>query len=112
MTDWLPEIGDDDFATLLEALEAWEVKTDAGDMMADVFGTLLAGGDALVQARINEHRRVEKLKHAREAAIRKERSVILRAKLLSLRDRRRVERLAADAARVTSPTSEKSSENA
>jgi hypothetical protein len=95
MTDtWLPEISDDDIAVLveaLEALEAWETKDFAGEMMSDLFGAMLVKKDPDAKAQIDQDQRSDKLKRARATALRKERSVILRAKLLTIRERRRVD---------------------
>lgn len=93
MTDWLPELDDDDLATLIEALEAWEHKDAAVEMFGDVVGALIDDKrDPAASARFKTERDREKLTHARARAVRKERSILLRAKLLMLRDRRRVER--------------------
>jgi hypothetical protein len=99
MTDWLPELTDDDLTTLVEALESWESKGTAGALMSDIMGAMMAGDNPRAQAAVEEHRRADQLKRDRETAVRKERSVLLRAKLLTLRERRRVERLAANAVR-------------
>jgi hypothetical protein len=50
------------------------------------------GNNPRAQAEFEQLRNREQVKRDREKAVRKERSVILRAKLLTLRDRRRVER--------------------
>lgn len=92
MTDWLPELGDDDLATLLEALEAWEVKDSGGDFMMDMFSEVITRDDPRARAAIADKVSEMKLKREREKTVRKERSVLLRAKLLTLRARRRVER--------------------
>jgi len=91
MTDWLPELIDDDLDTLIEALEAWETKDMASEMMGDVLDTIVVIGDTRAKAQLAEQRRTEKVKRTKEANQRKERSVLLRAKLLTLRNRRRVE---------------------
>jgi hypothetical protein len=91
-TDWLPELTDDDLATLLDALEAWETKGAAGEMFGDLLEAVIADKDARTGENIRSARAREKDKAAREKRLRKEQSVILRAKLLTLRDRRRIER--------------------
>lgn len=94
MTDWLPELSDDDLDTLGQALEAWELKDSAGEMLGDVIEMMVLGGDERERAAIKQQRGQQKLQRQRDQAQRKERSVLLRAKLLTLRDRRRVERVA------------------
>jgi hypothetical protein len=88
MTDWLPELDDDDLDTLGEALEAWEHEgIPPPHVRALVFGAVaeaapeLPGLDATIQKML-----------ARERS-RKDRALILRAKLLMLGKRRRVERI-------------------
>lgn len=97
--DWLPELDDDDLAILMEALEAWESKDAAGEMFGDVVEMIVTGGGEprdSRHARIREERRIQRLDRDRAKAQRKERSVLLRAKLLTLRDRRRVDRVIAN----------------
>jgi hypothetical protein len=85
--DWLPELTDHDLATLAEALQAWESKDLATEIMGYVIDWFLArSGREASPERATEIEQLE-----REKAVRKERSVVLRAKLLTLRDRRRVE---------------------
>jgi hypothetical protein len=91
--DWLPELDDDDLAVLVEALEAWESKDAAGEMFDDVVEMIVTGGEPGGHARMREERRIQKLDRDRAKKQRKERSILLRAKLLTLRDRRRVERV-------------------
>lgn len=94
MTDWLLEITDDDIADLVDALAEWEHKGQFGEMMGDLMTSVITKGDARVEADINARRATERAKYQRESAIRKERSVILRAKLLMIRNRRRVDDVA------------------
>lgn len=93
MADWLPELHDDDLGTLIEALEAWESKDDSGEIIGELFESILAGRDPQAKAQFEAVRNADKQKRVRAKANRKERSVLLRAKLLTLRDRRRVERV-------------------
>ena len=90
--DWLPEFGDDDLDTLMEALEAWESKDQASEMFGDLVGAVMMR-DVGETTEFAQHQSREKIKRERAKVARKERSVLLRAKLLTLRDRRRVERV-------------------
>jgi hypothetical protein len=92
MADWLPELSDDDLATLIDALEAWEAKDAGNEFMFEMLTDAITSGNPRAQAQMDDKLSALKLKRNREAALRKERSVLLRAKLLTLRDRRRVER--------------------
>jgi hypothetical protein len=85
MTDWLPELDDDDIDTIAEALEAWE-SNEAGEMWTWI-GTI-ESIPPNIRMRVNALASKER----DMARIRKERSVTLRAKLIQLRNRRRVEK--------------------
>jgi len=93
MTDWLPELSDDDLDTLGEALEAWEHKDVANSMFADLIGAMITPHNPQALADLHQQREADKLERKREAAVRKDRSITLRAKLIALRNRRRVERI-------------------
>lgn len=94
MADWLPELDDDDLATLADALEAWEHKDQAADMFGDVLDAAFTDSalPRVIVEKVATQRAQLRQQREREKAIRKERSVLLRAKLLTLRNRRRVER--------------------
>jgi len=91
MNDWLPELTDDDLNALFEALEAWESKDFGGEIMGELLAATMFRGDPATRADFDRSQREDKQKRERAKALRKERSVLLRAKLLTLRDRRRVE---------------------
>jgi hypothetical protein len=99
VTEWLPELTDDDLDVLVEALEAWESKDVAGEMLGDVVESMLTRGDPVAVAKIRDQRQRDKYDRERARTARKERSVLLRAKLLTLRDRRRVEQTISRTAR-------------
>lgn len=93
-TDWIPELADDDLDTLIEALEAWEHKDAAGDIMTTLIGSMLTRkhGDEM-GAMVAAERAKEAESAETKKRLRKERSVILRAKLLMLRDRRQAQHM-------------------
>lgn len=97
MADWLPELTDDDLGTLIDALEAWESKDQAGEMLGDVLGAMLTRDDPRAKHELEQRMRSDQLMRDRAKGMRKERSVMLRAKLLTLRNRRRVDSLIAEA---------------
>jgi hypothetical protein len=76
---------------LVEALEAWESKDFAGEMMVDIVESIMKPDNPAAVAKLRDERQRDKHARERAKALRKERSVLLRAKLLTLRDRRRVE---------------------
>lgn len=73
-----PTLDHDDINVLIEALEAWEHKDAAAEVMSGFVSAMLPHADE----------RLAKMKRERESAtrIRKERSVFLKAKLLTMRD--------------------------
>jgi hypothetical protein len=106
VSDSLPELADDDLETLIEALEAWEVKDLSGELMTSLMDSMLTDrrGPMPPEARMERER--DKQKSQVEKRMRKERSVLLRAKLLTIRDRRRAETMVRDSLRPfgTAPT--------
>jgi hypothetical protein len=93
MTDWMPELTDEDLAVLMEAVEAWESKDFAGEMMGDLVGAMMTRNDPEGKAKYDEQRGKEKAERERVRTARKEAGVMLRAKLLTLRNRRRTKAL-------------------
>jgi hypothetical protein len=92
---------EDDLDVLCEALESWEAKGFAGEIMGDLMGALVV--DRKNPAQLSEYetlRRKEREKADREKAARKERSVLLRAKLLTIRNDQRVRRVEENVSRV------------
>lgn len=97
--DWIPELQDDDLEVLLEALEAWESKDVFGDAMGDLMGSLLTRGDPIARSQLEHERDRDKAQRAQAKKLRKDRSVLLRAKLITIRDRRHAEALERSALR-------------
>lgn len=83
----------DDIDTLVEALEAWENKSDVGEFMGDLLGAMLCKDDPVAKAKMETERRDRMQKADREKRRRKERSVVLRAKLIDFRNAAAVEAL-------------------
>jgi hypothetical protein len=81
------ELTRDDLNVLLEAVESWERKDDAGDLMTMIVdGTIGRMASPEAVAEMAAIRAVEKEEKAAAKRNRKERSVLLRAKLLQIRD--------------------------
>ena len=77
---------EDDLNTLIDALKAWENKDLSGQIMADVIGFLtIKKGDPGYAEYETERLRI-KADQDRAQASRRERSVILQAKLLDIRN--------------------------
>lgn len=91
--DWVPELGDDDLDVLMEALEAWESKDLFGNAMGDMLEDLLTRKVGPMEPEAVMQRRMQKERQEHDKRSRKERSVLLRAKLITLRDRRRAEHM-------------------
>lgn len=99
MTDWTPELADDDLDTLMDALEAWESKDLSGEIMGSMFDSLFTSKAGPMPANIVADRAREQRERESAKRLRKERSVLLRAKLLMIRDRRCAEHMMHDALR-------------
>lgn len=76
----------EDIDVLIEATEAWESKDAAGELMGDLLQGMLSRGDEKTLAEMKQRKMEETRKREQEKKLRKERSIILRAKLISLRD--------------------------
>lgn len=95
------DITDDDVTVLCEALEAWETKDFAGAMMGDILEMVMADkGDPLAKTKMAEAREKEKALRKREERMRKERSIVLRAKLLQWRAARGVDQISREVSAV------------
>lgn len=70
---------------LIEALDSWECKDFAGEMVAMIFGSAIPKGSE-ARKEYEGVARGEMEKRKAEAKIRKERSILLKAKLIQLRD--------------------------
>ncbi len=84
------QLSDDDISVLLESLEAWVSKDFAGEMMGDLLGSMFIKDDPIAKAKFDDERLAQKVNRDREKVVRKERSIILRSKLLMMRNERRV----------------------
>ncbi len=85
------DVTEDDIDTLVEALEEWEHKGASGELVGDMFGAMFIDkATPEAKAKYEAERAESRRKRERETAVRKERSVILRAKLLSIRNDRRM----------------------
>lgn len=90
----------DDLSVLMEAMEAWEAKGNYGNLLSSVMGAMLVRGDdeEAESARAFREREAKQRVEAEEASrLRKERSILIRAKLVMMMDRLRAETLIDDA---------------
>ncbi len=100
MSDETYELANDDLDTLIEALEAWEQKDLSGEIMGHVIDSMLTRrGDGPMPQSVAEERQREKAERESAKKFRKERSILLRAKLLMIRDRRRSQHMVDEALR-------------
>lgn len=74
----------DDVTILCEALEAWERKDTAGNMLGMLIGGMFTKDDPIARAKFETEEKQRNERAAREERARKDRSVILRAKLLQM----------------------------
>lgn len=84
-----------DLDTLIEAVEAWESKDAFGELMGVVFEAIAGPRDRYEREAWLTKRAAEREARSRDLEdtrrVRKERSVLLRAKLIAIRDRIEVE---------------------
>jgi hypothetical protein len=79
------ELTKQDLDVLIEAVESWESKDAAGEMAAEIMTAMISRSKEdydLMQSK----RSVEKASRERERRTRKDRSIVLRAKLIQIRD--------------------------
>lgn len=83
----MEKLTSDDISILLESLKAWEEKDLAGDLMSTLLeGMLLKPRNEMEEAQQKADREAKRAKADSERAYRKERSVLLQAKLISMRN--------------------------
>ena len=94
MVDPREVLNDEELGILIEALQAWERKDDASNMMVDLLEGI-AGRHAPASERqqIAEAVSMQKREHKSAAHMRHESSVLLQAKLIGLRARIAVDNL-------------------
>jgi hypothetical protein len=80
------ELSRQDYSDLIEAVEAWENKDDASQMIGEMMEALVARGDKAHAAMIRQEVESRRREQALSKRIRKERSIMLRAKLIQMRD--------------------------
>lgn len=80
------ELTKQDIDVLIESLDCWEQKDFSGDLMSAILGGMIPMRDPEMKAKYEADRAAEKVKGERDRKNRKERSIMLKAKLLSIRD--------------------------
>lgn len=87
-----------DYDVLIEAVEAWESKPQSSVMLGDVISAMMCRNELEM-----EKMRAERAKHTAklevDKKIRSERSIMLRAKLIQLRDRLEAQAMIEEATR-------------
>lgn len=89
----------EDLDVLIAAVEAWESSGALGEFMGEMIAAIGGPKDGPERDEWNRRRDAERVAktevQAAEKRVRKERSILLRAKLIALRDRSEVEHFAA-----------------
>ena len=89
------ELNRSDLDVLIEAVEAWESSGALGELMGEMVAAIGGPKDGSEREEWLRKREVERITKqeakAAEKRIRKERSILLRAKLIAIRDRSEVE---------------------
>lgn len=87
----------DDLNVLMEAMEAWENKDTAGELMGSLLTAMLAPHDTDEQkANLQREQDEARLRATDAKNMRKERSILLRAKLIQMLDSARAGVLTSD----------------
>ncbi len=76
---------------LIDALTAWESKDLAGDLMSSLFTSILTKDDPESKAKMEAKEEERRLKSERETRERKEQSMLLKAKLIQIKQANLVE---------------------
>ena len=71
--------------TLMDALDAWEKKDFGMRLMGGLFKHMIGKDDPITKAKMEEDERIENEKMEREERQRKEISVMLKAKLIGIK---------------------------
>ena len=79
------ELTKQDINTLIEAVEAWEKSSETEGLMGHMFGLMTCTNEVQYKNMREEQDRMKAADAAKKTAI-KERGVLLRAKLISIRD--------------------------
>jgi hypothetical protein len=88
------ELTSEDLTLLIEALEAWEARDLAGEMIGSLMVRILGGRTKEERASLDKMMADEKASKEGQKQRDKERSTMLQAKLIRLKDRIAVEHLA------------------
>jgi hypothetical protein len=75
-----------DYDTLIEAVEAWEAKDFGSRLIGTMLGAMACGKDDESREKFEADQEKQRVKSEAESRVRKERGVMLRSKLISLRD--------------------------
>jgi hypothetical protein len=97
----LTELTRQDLDDLIDAVESWETAGQSGEMVADLLGAVIVSGDAnpRTKAEIEKAAKERKRRYEIKTRLRKDRSIMLRAKLIQIRDGVQADALLRDALR-------------
>jgi len=76
---------EDEIAVLIEALEAWVNKDAISGVMGSLLGTLVSGDEQ--KEKFAAQQAINDAKRDRDKQNRKERAILMQAKLISMKDR-------------------------
>ena len=94
------ELTRQDFDVLIEAMESWEQKDFGKSILGAVFGGMgMRDASPEMKAKYERDMKEERAKDDAATKIRKERSVVIRSKLISIRDSITADKVFEDAAR-------------
>jgi len=79
---------------LVDALDAWERKDLTGKLMSGMLKGMFAKDDPVLKAKMEEEERIENEKEEKEARQRKETALMLKAKLIGIKQSREISAMA------------------
>lgn len=87
----------DELKVLQESLDAWVSAGDSGEMLAGLMGAMLVPKDSPNYAEFVAEEKARKVRLLDEKRSKKERAILIQAKLIQLMDQKRAEALVASA---------------
>lgn len=93
MAETVADMTADDIGILIEAVEAWEHGDNSGELLGTIMGAMLIPKDSPERAEYDREIAQTKAENLAAARQRKERSVLIRAKLIGILDTKRAESL-------------------
>lgn len=92
-------LNDQDIELLMQGLDAIEKSESMSGLMGEMLGTMMARGDKDFLSKIDEDRRMAEFRRKQEKQLRREQVIMLKAKLVHIRQSVTAERFLDDASK-------------